>query len=46
MGGALRKIWGWTWRLLLGALIALLLAPTLVAPFLYRTHNGGPGAGR
>jgi L-ascorbate metabolism protein UlaG (beta-lactamase superfamily) len=45
MGHALKRIWSWAWRLLLGALIALLLVPTLVPPFLDRIYYGGPVSG-
>ena len=42
MGGALKHVWSWTWRLLLGAVIVLLLLPALVPPFLDRIYYRGP----
>jgi L-ascorbate metabolism protein UlaG (beta-lactamase superfamily) len=42
MGQAARRIWGWTWRLLLGALIVALLLPVMVPPFLDRIYYRGP----
>jgi L-ascorbate metabolism protein UlaG (beta-lactamase superfamily) len=45
MGQALKRIWSWTWRLLLGALILVLLVPTLVPPFLDRIYYRGPVSG-
>ncbi|MDB5687124.1 MAG: hypothetical protein JWR77_1713 [Rhizorhabdus sp.] len=37
-----KRIWGWVWRGLLGALIALLLVPIVVPPFLDRIYYRGP----
>jgi L-ascorbate metabolism protein UlaG (beta-lactamase superfamily) len=37
-------MWSWAWRLLLGVLIALLLLPVLVPPFLDRTYYRGPAS--
>lgn len=45
MGQAVKRIWSWTWRLLLGALIMLLLLPVLVPPFLDRIYYRGPVSG-
>jgi len=42
VGHAIKQIWSWTWRLTLGALIALLLLPALVPPFLDRIYYRGP----
>jgi L-ascorbate metabolism protein UlaG (beta-lactamase superfamily) len=42
MAGALRRIWGVAWRLLLGVLILLLLIPVLAPPFLDRIYYRGP----
>ena len=45
MAGALKRIWGVAWRLVLGALILLLLLPVLVPPFLDRIYYRGPVSG-
>ena len=45
MAGALKRIWGVAWRLLLGTLILLLLLPVLVPPFLDRIYYRGPVSG-
>jgi L-ascorbate metabolism protein UlaG (beta-lactamase superfamily) len=42
MSHAVSRIWSWAWRGLLGLLILLLLAPTLVPPFLDRIYYRGP----
>jgi len=42
MGHAVKRIWSWTWRLLLGALIVALLLPVVVPPFLDRIYYRGP----
>jgi hypothetical protein len=40
-----RRLWGWTWRLALGALILLLLLPTLVPPFFDHIYFRGVVSG-
>ena len=45
MGHAVKRIWSWVWRLLLGALITLLLLPVMVPPFLDRIYYRGPASG-
>ena len=42
MAGALKRIWGGAWRLMLGAVIVLLLLPTVIPPFLDRIYYRGP----
>src|SRR3569833_1107404 len=45
MGQVVKRIWGATWRLLLGALIVALLLPVMVPPFLDRIYYRGPVSG-
>ncbi|WP_420139314.1 MBL fold metallo-hydrolase [Sphingomonas sp.] len=45
MRQTMMRIWGVIWRGLLGALIALLLIPAVVPPFLDRIYYRGPATG-